>query len=420
MKYTSLILLGVAPLAAAFPASVIQAVKNDPQLQARADEILEKRQQGAGAATALFEPVPLFDAEQQYINIGPGSGHEYQAPGPNDLRGPCPGLNAFANHGFLPHNGYATITQFIDATTQVVGMGPDLAGFLAVFGAVIDGDGLSWSIGGTPPAGVGGPLAGQGNGISGSHNKYESDASPCRPDLYETGNDYEALASQFEQLISMSPNGEVTLESLTAFRSVRFDTQIANNPYFFNGPFTGVQVQPAAYTFIYRFMANHSADYPYGYLSYSTVAEWFGMTGQPGSYVANQGQEKIPANWYKRANAYPYTIPYFQADLLAAAALHPKFLNIGGNLGKTNSFAGIDVTNLTGGAMNSADLAKGNNAACFAFQFAAQVKPDLSLNLLTPLTNALGKVTSQLACSQLQGIDDSQLMQFPGYKRSAQ
>lgn len=80
-------------------------------------------------------------------------------------------MNAFANHGFLPHNGYATISQFIDATTNVVGMGLDLAGFLAVFGAVIDGDGTAWSIGGTPGPGVGGPLAGQGNGISGSHNK---------------------------------------------------------------------------------------------------------------------------------------------------------------------------------------------------------------------------------------------------------
>lgn len=31
--------------------------------------------------------------------------------------------NSVANHGFLPHNGYATILQFVDATSQVVGMG---------------------------------------------------------------------------------------------------------------------------------------------------------------------------------------------------------------------------------------------------------------------------------------------------------
>jgi hypothetical protein len=52
-------------------------------------------------------------------------------------------------------------------TMRVVGMGPHLAAFLAVYGAVIDGDGLSWSIGGTPGPGQGLPLSSLGNGISG-------------------------------------------------------------------------------------------------------------------------------------------------------------------------------------------------------------------------------------------------------------
>jgi hypothetical protein len=66
-------------------------------------------------------------------------------------------------------------------------MGTDLATFLAVYGAVFDGDLTSWSIGGPPTSGllssVG--LLGVSQGISGSHNKYESDVSPTRPDLYE-------------------------------------------------------------------------------------------------------------------------------------------------------------------------------------------------------------------------------------------
>ncbi|KAI3606102.1 hypothetical protein WG66_004003 [Moniliophthora roreri] len=33
------------------------------------------------------------------------SRHPFQAPGPNDARGPCPGLNTLANHGFLPRDG---------------------------------------------------------------------------------------------------------------------------------------------------------------------------------------------------------------------------------------------------------------------------------------------------------------------------
>lgn len=173
-------------------------------------------------------------------------------------------------------------------TENVVGMGTDLAAFLSVLGAAIDGDLTSWSIGGTPGAGIGGPLSSKGNGLSGSHNKYEGDASPTRPDLYEAGNNYKTVGEQFQQMIDASP-GSVTIDSLTAFRSQRFDTQVANNPYFFNGPFSGVLVQPAAYTFIFRFMANHSDEHPRGYLSHEVVQSWFGIEGENGNYTAVQG-----------------------------------------------------------------------------------------------------------------------------------
>ena len=321
-----------------------------------------------------------------------------------------------ANHKFLPHNGYATITQFIEATNSVVGMGPILGTFLAAYGAAIDGSGLAWSIGGTPSAAQAGLLPG-GNGISGSHNKYESDASPTRPDLYEAGNDYKTVASQFQQLIDASP-GSVTMESLTSFRSQRFDTQIADNPYFFNGPFTGVAVQPAAYTFIYRFMANHSEEFPAGYLSYDVIKDWFGVSGDSGSYTAIQGYERIPDNWYKRAVEYPYDTDYFTADLANAALLHPKFLSVGGNTGKVNTFTPVDVANLTGGLYNAQTFLEGDNAACFAYQFSTQAKPDIALGVLTSLTNAVGKVTSALSCPQLESIDEAQLEQFPGYTKS--
>ncbi|KAJ3754770.1 Peroxidase, family 2-domain-containing protein [Lentinula raphanica] len=33
------------------------------------------------------------------------SAHQWQAPSSTDSRGPCPGLNTLANHGFLPRNG---------------------------------------------------------------------------------------------------------------------------------------------------------------------------------------------------------------------------------------------------------------------------------------------------------------------------
>jgi hypothetical protein len=56
-------------------------------------------------------------------------------------------------------------------------------------------------------------------------------------------------------------------------------------------------VQPAAYTFIYRFMANHSAERPTGRLDYATLQSWFGVEGTNGNYKAVQGHERIPENW---------------------------------------------------------------------------------------------------------------------------
>lgn len=203
MKTSSVFaLLGLAQLSTAFPAAAFEGVEADPELQAKVAEMLAKRQgSGANDAAAIFEPVPIYNGKAQFIDVGPGSGHQFVAPGPNDQRGPCPGLNAFANHGFLPHNGYATAAQFIDATMSVVGMGIGLASFLAVYGSAINGNGFAWSIGGTP---VGGQS--KGNGISNSHNNYEGDASPLRPDLYQFGNDYTVRTQQYQTLSEMGSN----------------------------------------------------------------------------------------------------------------------------------------------------------------------------------------------------------------------
>lgn len=102
MKFSSqFFVAGLAPLAHAFPAMMFEAAANDPQIEARAKELaqmLEARQAGADAASAIFEPVNTFNEKAQFIDVSAGSGHEYVPPGSGDLRGPCPGLNAFANH----------------------------------------------------------------------------------------------------------------------------------------------------------------------------------------------------------------------------------------------------------------------------------------------------------------------------------
>jgi hypothetical protein len=103
MKTTSLATLALAGLANAYPS--IMAHLSD---QAKAAAPNEKRQTPVS--------IPPFDAASQYVsNQGE---HKFVAPGPTDQRGPCPGLNAMANHNYMPHNGIATIQQFIDGTEK--------------------------------------------------------------------------------------------------------------------------------------------------------------------------------------------------------------------------------------------------------------------------------------------------------------
>jgi hypothetical protein len=56
-------------------------------------------------------PPSGFNAKDQYVDVTDSGPNPWKAPGPNDTRGQCPGLNAAANHGFLDRSGYTTITQ---------------------------------------------------------------------------------------------------------------------------------------------------------------------------------------------------------------------------------------------------------------------------------------------------------------------
>lgn len=98
MKTSSYAIIGaLAQYVSAFPPGMLEAVTRDPALQKRAAEfekLIEARQAGANSAQAIFEPVNTFNANAQYVNVSKGSGHEFVPPSGDDLRGPCPGLNA--------------------------------------------------------------------------------------------------------------------------------------------------------------------------------------------------------------------------------------------------------------------------------------------------------------------------------------
>ncbi|KAK0833576.1 hypothetical protein LTR73_001338 [Friedmanniomyces endolithicus] len=313
-----------------------------------------------GGAPLPLTPPP-FDAASQLINVT--GAHAFVAPGSGDARGECPGLNALANHNYLPHNGIATINEFVSATGQVFGMGADLALFLSTYGAVIDGSGTSWSISGGPHVGIGG-----------SHGNYETDSSPLKSDLYQYGSNSKLILEQFHELYDMQPNAATAnynLDVLRTFRNQRFQESINKNPYFVYGPFTGMAVSQAAFTFIYRFMANHSAEYP-----------------------------------------------EVETDILYFTSSNPQLTLVGCNEGKVDTYQNIDASTLSNGAYTAAQAAA--NPICFATEFALAELPgltglSLTSGVLGSLTSVLSSVTKNLGCKAIGSVNTTALALCPGF-----
>ncbi|KAL5335777.1 Chloroperoxidase [Aspergillus crustosus] len=155
----------------------------------------------------------LFSSMENPINVT--GGHAFHPPdfANGDQRGPCPGLNALANHGYIPRSGVAPFGKVIAAINEVYGMGVNLALVLAIMGTVWTGNPLSldpgFSIAGRD-TGVNNILSnaldllGEPQGLNGSHNFIESDSSNTRDDLYVTGNASTMNMTLFNEWYSMS------------------------------------------------------------------------------------------------------------------------------------------------------------------------------------------------------------------------
>ena len=245
-----------------------------------------------------------------------------------------------------------------------------------------------------------------------------------------SGNDYLVQLSQFSALYELGQqNGDsIDLPLLTSYRATRFQQSINNNPYFFNAPFSGVLAQPAAWSFIYRFMANKSSEHPEGLLTGDVLKSFYSITGDYPNFQYTPGHESFPNNWYKRNPVDYYTIPYFAADAGAMAAQHPEFVSVGGNTGKTNTFTGLDPQNLTGGVYTSSNLLQGNNAICFGLELSFMEAPDILSGLYSDdnaavdqLGTAINKATGALGCPQLNAINKGQFASdfaaYPGYTK---
>ncbi|CAE6472163.1 unnamed protein product [Rhizoctonia solani] len=158
-----------------------------------------------------------------------------------------------------------------------------------------------------------------------------------------------------------------------------------------------------------RLLSNHSAEHPEGILGHDILKSFYGVTGDSSSLTYQPGHERIPENWYRRPD--DYDIPAISLDFDKLAIEHPEFFSFGGNTGKTNSFAGANIEDLTGGVYNAKDLLKGKTLICFALQ-ASQAGMAAPASKL--FAEKVAPVLSSMGCPMLKQYNATALGIYPG------
>ncbi|CAA7262403.1 unnamed protein product [Cyclocybe aegerita] len=178
-------------------------------------------------------PGPLKDTSAKLVN---DKAHPWKPLRRGDIRGPCPGLNTLASHGYLPRNGVATPVQIINAIQEGFNMENSIAIFVTYGAHLVDGNVITdlLSIGRkTPLTGPDPPPPAIVGGLN-THAVFEGDASMTRGDDF-FGNNHDFNATLFDQFVDFSNRfggGKYNLTVAAELRFQRIQDSIATNPQF--------------------------------------------------------------------------------------------------------------------------------------------------------------------------------------------
>ncbi|KZS94784.1 Cloroperoxidase [Sistotremastrum niveocremeum HHB9708] len=278
---------------------------------------------GSGSSTDgqkfVLITVPPFPTDTS-LKVIPDASHPFVAPGPGDKRGPCPGLNTLANHGYLPHNGIASFEQLIEGVEEGYNMEHDLASALSALAILGRGNAFinQVSIGGVselvPP--LPGKIDGKTAGGLAKHGRFEGDVSQTRHDIGEGDyqNFQDDLYDQFLTYVGRfggdSPTtgnaSVVTLPVLQEYKYHRFLSEQASDPNLeFSIARMIISYDEAA--FVLNFFPNGTDN-----VIDTTIL---------GSFFRNQ---TFPYNWHRRGDPGNFTfIQDAAAEILGAHPLVP-------------------------------------------------------------------------------------------------
>ncbi|TFK24484.1 Cloroperoxidase [Coprinopsis marcescibilis] len=185
---------------------------------------------------AVIPPSPPGPLKFDGLKLVDDSKHPWMPLKRGDLRGPCPGLNTLASHGYLPRNGVATPSQIITAVQEGFNMENKLAQLTTYFAMIGDGNLITdlVSIGAkTPLTGMDPPPPAIVGGMH-NHGTFEGDASLIRGDAFFGDNHSfnQTLFDQFKEFSQKYGNGFYNLTVAAELRFHRIQQGVATNPQF--------------------------------------------------------------------------------------------------------------------------------------------------------------------------------------------
>lgn len=230
----------------------------------------------------------------------------------------------------------------------------------------------------------------------------------------------------------MQPDAETAsynIGHLAQFRESRFRQSIANNPNFYcaykafitpllltraDAPFSGVAVTQAAYAFIYRYMANHTAENPAGFLNQEILKSFFAIEGSSDDLTWTRGYERIPDNWYRRADGDVYGLNQLGYDNTMFFEQYPDFSKPGCNQGRVNSYVQINDSDTD---PSHYDFSKPNAAICYGL---TEVTNTLRGNAVTGIVGGvvseiLVPLKDALGCVSVPSLNKTVEQACPGY-----
>ncbi|KAF2749999.1 hypothetical protein M011DRAFT_492975 [Sporormia fimetaria CBS 119925] len=321
MKVRNILLLALPALSSAYP-GMMGASKEEIDAM-----LIEKRFEEEKRDPQIIAPIlgsllgtirGLLGSVASAVDLNnkrPEPGFEFRAPGPGDSRGPCPGLNLLANHGYLPRNGKVTFGQVVQATARGFNMGADLATVLATFAVLTDGDIVNESFYlGSPPGKVGG---------LNRHSTVETDVSVHREDYYNGCGDNHHLSSRLWKqnvaIVARSQSKLFDMENMAQQYAANARFSQINNPYLYYFPFPMI-VSLGAFAFYPNFFSNGTYGAG-GVPNYESVSSIVGAEYDDRTREFKYVPERFPPNWYRRA------VPYTAANALADGYLriYPKY-----------------------------------------------------------------------------------------------